>query len=126
MKTNSTVRVDEEKNRIYLFLEGFHDLDEAVRMREAYGEAIASCRPGFTVLADVRRYKPGAAEVQEVHAEAVKLAEDAGVRAVARVLGETPLGGMQIDRIARTEGAYEARNFATYDEAEAFLDSLVE
>jgi nucleotide-binding universal stress UspA family protein len=126
MKTNSTVRVDEDKNRIYLFLEGFHDLDEAVRMREAYREAIASCRPGFTVLADVTRYKPGAAQVQEVHAEAVQLAEDAGVRAVARVVGETPLGGMQIDRIARTEGGYEARNFATYDEAEAFLDSLIE
>jgi nucleotide-binding universal stress UspA family protein len=124
MKTNSIVRVDEEKNRIYLFLEGFHDLDEAVRMRDAYGEAIAGCRPGFTVLADVTRYKPGAAEVQEVHAEAVKLAEEAGVRAVARVVGETPLGGMQIDRIARTEAGYEARNFATYDEAEAFLDSL--
>jgi hypothetical protein len=122
MKTNSTVRLDETKNRIYLFLEGFHNLDEAVRMRELYAEAIAGCRHGFTVLADVSRYKPGTAEVQEVHAEAVKLAAEAGVSRVARVVGATPLGGMQIDRIARTEVSYDARNFATYKEAEAFLD----
>ncbi|UCC71576.1 MAG: hypothetical protein JSV86_14465 [Gemmatimonadota bacterium] len=124
MKTKSSVRIDEAKNRIYLFLEGFHDLEEAVRMRDAYKGAIARCQPGFTVLADVSRYKPGTAEVQAVHAEAIKMAEAGGVSRVARGVGETPLGGMQIDRIARTEAAYEARNFATYEEAEAFLDGV--
>ena len=122
MKTDSSVRVDEAKNRIYLILEGFHDLDEAIRMRDLYRDAIARCGPGFTVLADVSKYRPGAAEVQEVHGEAAKLAEAAGVNKVARVIGDKPLGGMQIDRIARTEATYEARNFATFEEAEAYLD----
>ncbi len=122
MKTRSTVRLDGEKNRIYLYLEGFHDLEEATRMRDLYKDAIAACRPGFTVLADVSRYKPGHAEVQEIHAQAVKLAAEAGLSKVARVVGKTPLGGMQIDRIARSESKYEARNFATHKEAEAYLD----
>jgi hypothetical protein len=123
MKTESTVRVDEAKNRIYLVLEGFHDMEEAVRMREAYREAIAKCRPGFTVLADVSNYKPGAGDVQSVHAEAVKIAEDAGISRVARLVGEKPLGGMQIERIARSKGHYLAQHFTDAEEAEAFLDA---
>ncbi len=122
MKTNSTVRVDESKNRIYLVLEGFHDLEEALRMRNLYRDAIKRCKAGFTVLADVSRYKPGVPEVQKVHAEAVKMAERAGVSRVARVVGETPLGGMQIDRIAKSEGRYQSQNFQTVEEAERFLD----
>jgi hypothetical protein len=124
MKTQSSVRVDEGKNRIYLILEGFHDLDEAIRMRDLYRDAIAQCRSGFTVLADLSHYKPGTGEVQAIHAEAVKLAEEAGVGRVARYVGESPLGGMQIGRIARSEGSYDSANFDSMEEAEAFLDEL--
>lgn len=123
MKTKSTVRVDQAKNRIYLILDGFHDLEEALRMRDLYRAAIRKCRPGFTVLADVTTYRPGPAEIQNVHAEAVKMAERAGVSRVARVVGITPLGGMQIDRIAKSEGAYVSQNFRTVDDAERFLDA---
>jgi hypothetical protein len=122
MQTNSTVRVDSSKNRIYLVLEGFHDVDEALRMKKLYKEAIESCTPGFTVLADVSAYKPGLGEVQKVHEEAVRLAEDAGVSKVARVVGEMPLGGMQISRIARSKGHYESAHFEVVEDAEAFLD----
>ena len=122
MKTNSTVRVDTSKNRIYLVLEGFHDVEEALRMKKLYEEAIESCTPGFTVLADVSAYKPGSGEVQKVHEEAIRLAEDAGVRRVARVVGEMPLGGMQINRIARTKGHYESAHFETVEDAEEFLN----
>ena len=122
MKTESSVRIDRQKNRIYLKLEGFHDLDEAIRMRDLYRDAIASCDPGFTVLADISRYKPGAGEVQAIHAEAVRLAEEAGVRRVARFVGGTPLGGMQIDRISKSEGHYESANFDSLEAAEAYLD----
>jgi hypothetical protein len=122
MKTNSTVRTDLYKNRIYLYLEGYHDIEEATRMKELYKKAIESCTSGFTVLADVSAYKPGSDDVQEVHAEAVKLARDAGVRKVARVVGEKPLGGMQIERIADDEGHYEAAHFETAEEAEQYLD----
>jgi nucleotide-binding universal stress UspA family protein len=122
MKTNSNVRIDASKNRIYLVLEGFHDVEEALRMKKLYKSAIDSCKPGFTVLADVSAYKPGSDQVQAVHAEAVKLAEEAGVRKVARVVGEMPLGGMQINRIAKKEGHYQSAHFETLEEAEEFLD----
>ncbi len=123
MKTNSSVRVDLAKNRIYLYLEGKHDLAEAKRMKDEYSKAIRQCQPGFTVLADVRNYIPGTAEVQAVHEEAVELAELSGVSKVARVVGTTPLGGMQINRIARQHINYEAKHFDAPEEAEDFLDS---
>lgn len=122
MKTDSTIRVDASKNRIYLKLVGFHDMEEAERMRDLYKEAIAQCQPGFTVLADVTKYKPGSDEVQGVHAEAIKAAEEAGVSRVARLVGEMPLGGMQISRIASSEGHYEAAHFESFAEAEKFLN----
>jgi hypothetical protein len=122
VKTISTVDVNKIKNRIYLVLEGYHDVDEAKRMKELYRNAIESCKPGFTVLADLREYKPGDDEVRVIHAEAVKLAEAAGVRKVARVVGDKPLGGMQIDRVAKKEGHYDAGHFQTTEEAERYLD----
>lgn len=122
--TKSSVRVDPAKNRVYLVMEGLHDLDEARRMRDAYASAVAQCARGFTVLADVRDYRPGSEEVQAVHAEAVKIAARHGARRVARVTGETPLGGMQIQRIAQGEHvSYESRAFKTIDAAEAYLDA---
>ena len=122
MKTNSSVRYDPLKNRIYLTLEGTHDVEEASRMRDEYKKALLQTRPGFTVLADVSNYRPGALEVQVIHSEAVHNAEVAGVSKVARMVGETPLGGMQINRIAKRDTSYTSANFATFEEAEAFLD----
>lgn len=122
MKTESTVRVNKIKNRIYLVLEGYHDVEEATRMKELYGDAIKSCTPGFTVLADLREYKPGDDDVREIHAEAVNLAENAGVRKVARLVGDKPLGGLQINRVAQKEGHYDAAHFQTIEDAEQYLD----
>jgi len=124
--TESYVRYDEKKNRIYLYMEGFHDLKEALRLKEEYRKAIEKCRPGFTVLVDVTKYKPGSEEVQKVHAEASKMDAEAGVSKVARVVGKTPLGGMQLNRISRTVGNYPAKNFATFEEAEAYLDGEID
>ena len=122
MQTNSTVRYDPFKNRIYLFLEGTHDVEEASRMQEEYKKALLQTQPRFTVLADVSKYRPGTPEVQAIHSEAVHNADIAGVAKVARIVGETPLGGMQINRIAKRDTSYPSANFATVEQAEAYLD----
>lgn len=120
--TESYAKYDNEKNRIYLVLEGSHDLAEAQRMKNEYAKAIEMARPRFTVLADLRDYTPGFEEVQKVHASAVHLAEEAGVSKVARVTGQTPLGEMQVSRIAKKEVHYPSKSFVTVEEAEKFLD----
>jgi len=120
--TDSYVKYDEEKNRIYLVLKGSHDVMEAKRMRDEYAKAIEKARSGFTVLADLKNYTPGSEDVQKIHASAVHLAEEAGVSKVARVTGQTPLGEMQISRIAKKEASYPSKSFITVEEAEKFLD----
>lgn len=122
MKTKSSVHTNKMKNRIYLVLEGYHDVEEAGRMRDLYREAVESCKPGFTVLADLTEYKPGDDEVRKIHAEAVRIAEAAGVSKVARVVGDKPLGGLQVERVARQESHYDSAHFATLEEAERYLD----
>jgi hypothetical protein len=122
LKTKSLVDYDIIKNRIYMVMEGSHDLDEALRLKEAYREATKVLKPGFTVLSDVSQYIPASDEVQRIHAEVARIAMQAGVGKVARVIGKKPLGGMQIKRITKNSGGYESRNFVTREEAEDYLD----
>ncbi len=119
----SSVRVDIEKNRIYVTFDGFMSLEEAEQLVEDYQHAITKCRSGFTVLTDLVSYKPGTAEVQEVFSRGTKLAGECGCSKVGRVVGEKPLGGMQIDRLAKETSSYPAKHFATREEAELWLDS---
>jgi len=119
-----SITLDERKNRIYVNLEGFQTLDEVLKFKEEYRKVLAKCRPGFTVLTYARNYKPSTPEVQKIHAEAIEMDKAAGVRKVARVVGKTPLGGMQLNRLSRTvDKKYPAKNFETEEEAEAYLDS---
>ncbi len=117
-------KIDTEKNRIYLSFEGFMDLEAAQKLRDDYRNAIEQCQPGFTVVTDAINYKPGTPEVQEIIASMTKMAGEAGCGKVARVVGNKPLGGMQIDRLSKEqEAGYTSRNFETIEEAEAYLDS---
>jgi len=114
---------DASKNRIHIFFNGTLDYDRALRLQQAYRDAIAQCEPGFTVVTYAENYKPGDDKVQQIVAEMTKMAEDAGLRKVARVVGTSPLGGMQINRLAKMKTKYPSRHFATKEEAVAYLDS---
>ncbi len=119
-------RVDKEKNRIYIKFQGKLDLKKALELKESYRKAIAECKPGFTTLTYAMGYKPATPEVQDIVADMTKMAEDAGIKKVARVVGESPLGGMQINRLAKMKTSYPSRHFRTEAEAEAYLDSDVD
>lgn len=114
---------DREKNRIYITAVGDWDMAQSDAFLRDYKEAIAQTQPGFTVLSDVRAFKCSTEDVQQNHAEAIKLDAEAGVRRVARVVGSTPLAGFQIKRISRTRENYRSQNFETFEAAESYLDS---
>ena len=48
-----------------------------------------------------------------------------GFTVITYAIDYKPLGGMQIDRLAKTVTSYESQHFATFEEAEAYLDSEV-
>jgi hypothetical protein len=116
------VRLDPAKNRIYIRFEGFMDAERAQALHDAYRDAIAQARPGFTVITYTEGYRPGGAEVQDIVTRMVRMAEQAACRKVARVVGASPLGAMQINRLAKAEATYPSRHFSTEAEAEAYLD----
>jgi hypothetical protein len=113
---------DLEKNRIYITAVGDWDIEQSDAFLRDYKEAVARTQPGFTVLSDVRAFKCSSEDVQQNHAEAVKMDAEAGVKKVARVVGKTPLAGYQIKRISQVVENYESKNFATLEEAESYLD----
>ena len=117
------VHVDSIKNRIYVKIDGSLSVEEAKALEEKYRQAVSQCFTGFSVLNDVSWLRPCSPEVQQILSEITHISSNAGVGKVARVVGETPLAGMQIDRISRTESHYHGEHFKTVDEAEVYLDS---
>jgi hypothetical protein len=118
-----STRVDVSRNRIYFTIAGYLTVEQAERLRDEYRAAVLKCKPGFTVLTNVVDYKPGSREVQDLVISCAEIDGEAGCRRVARVVGDKPLGGMQIDRLASSVATYPARHFSTIEEAEAYLDS---
>ena len=118
-------RVNRAKNRIYIYFRGYLTLEQVLALQRAYREAIAECAPGFTCLTYAEDFRPGSEEIQNVIAEMKTMAARAGISRVARVVGSKPLGGMQIDYIAKDTASYPAKNFETEAEAEAYLDETI-
>ncbi|MCD6115386.1 hypothetical protein J7K93_00080 [bacterium] len=119
-------KVDKTKNRIYIYFEGTLNLERALKLQQSYKDAISMCTPGFDVLTYAENYKPGDEKVQKIVAAMTKMAEDAGIRKVARIVGTNPLGGMQINRLAKQKTKYPSRHFATEREALEYLDSKLD
>ena len=120
---NHEIVYNREKNRIYITAVGDWGIEQSDAFLRDYEQALAQTRPGFTVLSDVRAFMCSSDEVQQNHAEAIRMDAEAGVRKVARVVGAAPLAGFQIKRISRSVEDYESKNFFTLEEAESYLDS---
>ncbi|MFO7891872.1 MAG: hypothetical protein R6V04_16220 [bacterium] len=123
MENNKRVRIDKDKNRIYLYFKGFMTPERARELRDLYKDAISQCEPKFTTVTFSENYKPSSPEVQDIIHEMTKAAEEGGVKKVARVTGDSPLGAMQINRIAKSNTSYPSKHFRTLNEAEQYLDS---
>jgi len=121
--SDNDVHVDILKNRVYIHFEGAMDLERILKLKTAYEAGIAKCKPGFTVLTYANKFIPGNLEVQEIVRQMTKIAENAGIKKVARVVGKNPLGGMQINRLGKTVTNYETKHFKTEMDAEIYLNN---
>ena len=118
---NVTIRVFPKSNRLYLKLEGFLTVNEAMDLKERYGKALSRCRRGFTVFSDISDLRTQTPQVQEIMGKITKMTGDAGVSRVARVVGMNPIAGIQLGRLAHDKSGFPAGNFKTEEEAERFL-----
>ena len=116
-----TLRVDREKNRLYIVLAGFVDTEE---MKTNSDETIAvtkQLKPGFDVITDISNFKPTTPEATKEIERVQASFKAAGVHRGVRVVGESAIAGMQFSRTGKHVG-YESCNVATLADAEKLLD----
>jgi hypothetical protein len=123
-KDGYSVKVDQNKNRLFLEMEG--DVFERNKFENIPTEMKEGCRilkPGFTCLADFTKVKLFA--LPDIAAAVQKTILEEGVRKVASVWGEQLLAKMSISKAADSSGdAYVDRRrvFTERAEGEAWLD----
>lgn len=115
-----TIRTDPGKNRLYVSLVGFFNLEEMKKCVDETIEATKKLKRGYDVVTDITQFKPGSPEVtkevERVQAHFVAF----GVRQGVRIVGASALAGMQFKRTG-TQAGYMSTNVATPEEAEEVL-----
>ena len=120
------IEVDREKNRSYSKYKGYWPSVEAVSdYPKDIERLLASLKPGFTTLLDMRDetgVKIPPPEVMDLLIEATKKYEAAGLSRSARVVTK-PLEKMAAQRVGTEANIKEkVRAFNTMQDAEAWLD----
>jgi hypothetical protein len=124
-RTTDLVTVDMTKKRVYLHFRGSLTVAQAEQLKQAYRDAIAQVGPGYTAVSIFEDFMPGTAEVQEVISSMIKMADDGGCRAAARVGQGGVFGQMQLGRLQReVQAAYSVHDCETLAQADAYLDGV--
>jgi len=123
--TSDLVTVNMAKKRVYLHFRGSLTKAQAENLKEAYRKAIAQVGPGYTAVSIFEDFMPGTADVQEVISSMIKMADDGGCRAAARVGQGGVFGQMQLGRLQReVQAEYSVHDCQTLAEADSYLDGI--
>ncbi|MCW8985578.1 MAG: hypothetical protein OQK55_09560 [Thermoanaerobaculales bacterium] len=123
--TSDLVTVDMTKKRVYLHFRGSLTKAHAEKLREAYRSAITQVGPGYAAVSIFEDFMPGTADVQEVISSMIKMADEGGCRAAARVGQGGVFGQMQLGRLQRAvQAGYSVHDCETVAEADTYLDGI--
>ena len=101
MRASDLVEVNLEKKRVYLRFRGSLTETGARELKEAYRKAIAQVGPGYSAVSIFEDFVPGSAEIQEIIASMIRMANDGGCRLAARVAQGSVFGQLQLGRLQR-------------------------
>ena len=118
-----SIRLDIDRNRLYVTLVGFFSLVEIKKCGDETIEATKRLRRGYDIVTDITQFKAGpadvAADIERVQAHFRK----SGARQGVRIVGGNVLSGMQFRRTG-TSAEYNSVNVASLEEAEKLLNDL--
>jgi hypothetical protein len=119
---NWEVNTDQQKNRLYLTLDGRLSVDEVERAADTVIEAAGELERGFDQVNDMSTFEPADPEALE-HVERGKrgIVEN-GIAATCRVVSESTTGQMQFDRAGEDEEEYAVAKADSVEQAETLLD----
>jgi hypothetical protein len=116
------VRLDADKNRLYVLLEGLLSEEEARQAANQIIAGVETLKPGGDIINDLSQFRPlsqsSLSEVRRIAEAIVK----ARVRRLVRIVGVSPTAVMQVQREASTVGGYESFTVSTLAQAEALLE----
>lgn len=118
-----TIRVDTEKNRLYVTLVGFFTLEEMKRCGDETIAATGKLKPGYDVITDIAQFKPGPPEVAKDIERVQAHFRKSGARQGVRVVGANVVSGMQFRRTG-AHAEYSSVNVPTLEAAEELLSKL--
>jgi len=119
------VSVDTDNNRVFLTFKGFLSVADAEHLYDAYRSAIARVGRGYTAVSIFEDFVPGTEDVQAIISKMIKMANDNGCLAAARVAEGSIFGPLQLGRLQREVMAdYPVKDFKNLKEANAYLDGL--
>ncbi|MEM9324282.1 MAG: hypothetical protein AAGA85_01440 [Bacteroidota bacterium] len=117
------IRVDASRNRAFLILKGFWRKKEDVpNYISDFMELCAPLERGFTIVTDLRQFKPPSQEVAPLHAEVQRRLMDMGLARVAEVVSAS-LVKLAADKYSKDSGMSKIV-VGSIEEAEAALDKM--
>ena len=119
---NWEVSTDEQKNRLYLTLEGRLSVEEVANAADAVIEASGTLAPGFDQVNDMSAFEPADPDALD-HVERGKrgIVEN-GIAATCRVVSDSTTGQMEFDRAGEDEEEYAVAKTDSVEQAEKLLD----
>jgi hypothetical protein len=117
---NWNVEADHEKNRLFIELEGFLEIEESKASTDATIEAAESLEEGFDIVTDISSAQPGSAEAVEHIQRGKRGVAEAGAVAAVRISPDSATGQMQFERAG--DEPYAVAMAESREQAEELLD----
>lgn len=120
------VTADEEKNRLYITLEGMLDESLAEEVLADVDAATEKLEPGYDTVNDISEFKPVSQEAVDAIEEGKQLNTERGNQATVRVTGESVIGEMQWERHGTEAEGFHVATAESVEEADRLLDEYRE
>jgi hypothetical protein len=114
-------RADMEKNRLFIYLEGFMSDEELKSAADLVISEAKKLKPGFSTINDISNFKPATPKGAEEISRAQVFLKENGVGHVIRIVGEKVLASIQFKR-TQNDAGYIADHVTTMDDALIILD----
>jgi hypothetical protein len=114
--------VDEEKNRLYLKMEGHFEADEGGDGQEELLRIARELDDGFEMITDLSEFEPASPEVADSIDDGKQILARNGLAASVRVTPESTTGKLQFERAGKEAESYQVAEAETVDQAERLLD----
>ena len=123
MISNFKINVDEQKNILYIYLDGYFRPEEIQKVVEQINIDLIKLKPDFDIINDIRKFKPGKPEDALNIKKVQEFLKSKGANRVVKIVKKNTglnVGALQFKRLSAELG-YDAVEVESLEEAEEYL-----